>query len=102
VAARYGYAALATDATVGEMDALDARYWPGETRRPHTVCKLCAFWGPYERFIFLDVRYELVNQFSTSGVTPACSSRDRVSRRHRIGRKYGSDQNSTGSDSWTT
>jgi hypothetical protein len=36
------------------MDALGARYWPGETFRPHSMRKFCAFWGPYERFLFLD------------------------------------------------
>jgi hypothetical protein len=36
------------------MDSLGARYWPGETWRPHAMRKFCAFWGPYERFLFLD------------------------------------------------
>lgn len=37
-----------------EMDELGRRYWPGETFRPRTMRKFCAFTGAYERFLFLD------------------------------------------------
>ncbi len=45
---------LYEDASLQAMDALGRGYWPGEQWRPHAMRKLCAFWGPYERFLFLD------------------------------------------------
>ncbi len=42
------------DPSLAAMDSLGERYWPGEEWRPHTMRKFCAFWGPYERFMFLD------------------------------------------------
>jgi hypothetical protein len=53
VLARYGYA-LMDDPSLRAMDQLGERYWPGERRRPHTMRKFCAFWGTYDRFMFLD------------------------------------------------
>jgi hypothetical protein len=53
VLARYGYA-LMDDPLLQAMDQLGERYWPGERRRPHTMRKFCAFWGTYDRFMFLD------------------------------------------------
>ena len=49
----YG-ASLYDGPTLVEMDELGRRYWPGEAARPHNMRKLCAFWGPYETFLFLD------------------------------------------------
>lgn len=53
LAARLGFD-IYDDPSLGEMDSLGRRYWPGEEWRPHTMRKFCAFWGPYERFMFLD------------------------------------------------
>jgi hypothetical protein len=53
VAAQYG-ASLYDDPTLHEMDELGRRYWPGQEMAPHTMRKLCAFWGPYHPFLFLD------------------------------------------------
>jgi hypothetical protein len=53
VLARFGYD-LYDDPTLAAMDNLGARYWPRDSRRPHAMRKFCAFWGPYERFFFLD------------------------------------------------
>ena len=36
------------------MDELGRRSWPGQEMAPHTMRKLCAFWGPYPPFVFLD------------------------------------------------
>lgn len=53
VAERFRYDVY-DDPSLEAMDALGARYWPGDGWRPHTMRKFCAFWGPYERFLFLD------------------------------------------------
>ncbi len=53
LAARLGFD-IYDDPSLAEMDSLGARYWPGDEWRPHTMRKFCAFWGPYERFMFLD------------------------------------------------
>jgi hypothetical protein len=53
VVSSYGYD-LYDDPSLDAMDSLGKRYWRGETWRPHSMRKLCAFWGPYENFLFLD------------------------------------------------
>lgn len=50
---RFGHA-IYDDASLAEMDAVGARYWPGARWRASTMRKFCAFWGPYDRFLFLD------------------------------------------------
>ncbi len=53
LARAYGYDVY-EDASLSTMDSFGARYWPGEKTLPHNMRKFCAFWGPYERFLFLD------------------------------------------------
>ena len=45
---------LFADETVRRMEALGRRYWPAAGSRAHNMKKLCAFWGPYERFLLVD------------------------------------------------
>lgn len=53
IAGRLGYE-IYDDPSLEEMDALGRRYWAGDSWRAHTMRKFCAFWGPYDRFMFLD------------------------------------------------
>ena len=45
---------LFQDESLARMEALGHRYWPDGALPPHVMKKFCAFWGPYERFLFLD------------------------------------------------
>jgi hypothetical protein len=51
--AAFGFDIL-DDPSIAAMDLVGADYWPGDEYRGRSIRKFCAFWGPYERFFFLD------------------------------------------------
>ena len=42
------------DPLLPDLDALGARVWPGRVVAPHAFRKFAAFWGAFDRFLFLD------------------------------------------------
>jgi hypothetical protein len=53
------------DPSLDAMDVLGDQYWPGEAVRAHTMRKFCAFWGPYDTFLFLDADIVVVGPLDT-------------------------------------
>lgn len=60
VARAFGYQVF-EGPSLHSMDALGSRYWPGGAVSPHLMRKFCAFWTPYERFLFLDADIVVVH-----------------------------------------
>jgi hypothetical protein len=49
----YGFSLL-DDPLIVAMDRVGAVYWPKHQHRANALRKFCSFWGPYDRFFFLD------------------------------------------------
>jgi hypothetical protein len=53
VLADFGYD-LYDDPSLVAMDSVGSSFWPNEATKQHFLRKFCAFWGPYDTFVFLD------------------------------------------------
>lgn len=50
---RYPFEVMA-DESLKALDEVGARYFPDDPKWPHAFRKFAAFWGPFEKFIFVD------------------------------------------------